>query len=395
MRILFTCVAGSQQHLNCLLPLARAALAAGDAVALASAADRAETAGRHGLEFFAVGDSFARLLTRARQELPAYRLGGDNEEVRTYTDFFAALAGPPAASDLVGVIRSFAADLVIHETGEFGAPLAATLAGVPYATVATGPPVPAAYLESAGAALAETWANFGLPPDRYGGMYRHLGIDIFPASLRRKVELAPRAGHQELRPSAASLPDQGDLFSWVGPLDDRPTVHVSFGTAAWNRSLDLMLEIVHGLQDEDVNVLAVVGPDNDPAELGPLPPNAVARPFVPHSLLMPRCRAVVTHGGSGTILSALEFGVPLLVVPQGGDQYRAAEAVESAAAGLAVAGVVTAESVRLGVRLALSHPVLRAGAARVAAEIAAMPSPSRALASVKAALFPTVGGVAA
>jgi UDP:flavonoid glycosyltransferase YjiC (YdhE family) len=391
MRILMSCVAGSQQHLNCLLPLARAAVDAGDTVALASGPDRAGTAARHSLTFFAVGDSFAQLVTRARLELPAYRLGGDDEEVRTYTNFFARLAGPRAATDLVEVIRSFGPDLVLHETAEFGAPLAATLGGIPYATVATGPPVPARYLESAGAALAETWATFGLTPDRYGGMYQHVAVDIFPASLRGAAEFAPWGGHLELRPTAARLPDQGVLSSWVGPLEDRPTVHVSFGTAAWNRAFELMKAVIEGLQDEDVNVVVVVGPDNDPAELGSLPPNVVARSFIPHSLLMPECQAIVTHGGSGTILSALEFGVPLLVVPQGGDQFRAAEAVERSAAGLAVKGSVTAEAVRLGVQLLLSHPIFRAAASRVAGEIAGMPSPNEALANVKAALVPAEG----
>ena len=48
------------------------------------------------------------------------------------------------------------------------------------------------------------------------------------------------------------------------------------------------------------------------------------------------CRAVdavVTHGGAGTTLGALAFGVPLLVLPQGADQYANAERVVAAGAG--------------------------------------------------------------
>lgn len=386
MRLLFTCVAGSQQHLQCLLPLVRAARAAGDEVALASGPDRAAMAGRHGLDFFPVGDAFGRLIARSRDEMPGYRIGGADEEALTYAGFFGVLAGPPAAADLVRVIDAYAPDLVIHETAEFGAPLAATLRGVPYATLAWGLPIPSAHLEAAGAALAPTWERYGLSPDPYGGMYRQLGIDVFPASLRSSAPLSPH--QQELRPQATVDPWSADLADWVGPLPDRPTVHVSFGTAAFNRATAVIRSVVDALAEEDLNVVAVVGPDNDPDELGPLPANTVVRPFIPHAALMPRCDAVVTHGGSGTTLSALEHGVPLLVIPQGADQFRTAAAIREAAAGFALGPAPTSDDVRLAVRTLLRHPVIRTGAAMAAAEIAAMPAPAEALACIKDALLP-------
>lgn len=386
MRVLLACVAGSQQHLNCLLPLARAAVAAGDEVALASGPDRVAEIRRYGLTFYPVGASFEVLVALAGREAPAYRLGGENEEVLTYTHMFGAVAGPRTARDLLDVLSDFRPDLVIHEAAEFGAPLAATVKGIPFATLTYGLPVPVACLEAAGAALAPAWERYGLVPDPYGGAYRHLAVDIFPQSLRGCSPVHPAAGHRDVRPKALAVPGQGALDSWVRLPADRPIVHVSFGTAAWNRAVTLMRSVVEALSDEDVTVVTVVGPGQDPGELGRLPGNAVARPFVPHGLLLPHCQAVVTHGGAGTTLAALEHGVPLLVLPQGADQFRTADAVEAAAAGLAVRGAVPAEAVRAGVQLLLRHPVLRAGAARVAEEIAVMPAPADALAAIKAAL---------
>ncbi len=46
----------------------------------------------------------------------------------------------------------------------------------------------------------------------------------------------------------------------------------------------------------------------------------VAR-YVPHSLLFPRARVIVHHGGMGSTGQALRAGVPQLVVPHMGDQY--------------------------------------------------------------------------
>ena len=60
------------------------------------------------------------------------------------------------------------------------------------------------------------------------------------------------------------------------------------------------------------------------------------RRFVPQAELLPHCTAVVTHGGSGSMLGALAHGLPLLVVPQGADQFSNADRVVAAGAGLAL-----------------------------------------------------------
>src|SRR3954453_15361341 len=50
-------------------------------------------------------------------------------------------------------------------------------------------------------------------------------------------------------------------------------------------------------------------------------------PYIPQAEVLPRCHAVIPHGGAGTTLGALAFGLPLLVIPQGADQYANAERV--------------------------------------------------------------------
>lgn len=51
-----------------------------------------------------------------------------------------------------------------------------------------------------------------------------------------------------------------------------------------------------------------------------LPPGVKAVPFAPFSELLPRCRAIVHHGGIGTIAQALAAGLPQLVMPMAHDQ---------------------------------------------------------------------------
>ena len=48
---------------------------------------------------------------------------------------------------------------------------------------------------------------------------------------------------------------------------------------------------------------------------GDMPPDILHVPYAPLSLLLPRCAALVHHGGIGTVAQALAAGVPQLIVP--------------------------------------------------------------------------------
>jgi UDP:flavonoid glycosyltransferase YjiC (YdhE family) len=51
-----------------------------------------------------------------------------------------------------------------------------------------------------------------------------------------------------------------------------------------------------------------------------LPPTAHHQSFVPLSDVLPRCAALVSHGGIGTLAQGLAAGVPQLTMPMGFDQ---------------------------------------------------------------------------
>ncbi|HET9362801.1 MAG TPA: glycosyltransferase [Vicinamibacterales bacterium] len=57
-----------------------------------------------------------------------------------------------------------------------------------------------------------------------------------------------------------------------------------------------------------------------PAQLPPLPPFAHHESFVPLSKVLPRCAALVHHGGIGTLAQGLAAGIPQLTMPMGFDQ---------------------------------------------------------------------------
>jgi UDP:flavonoid glycosyltransferase YjiC (YdhE family) len=59
-----------------------------------------------------------------------------------------------------------------------------------------------------------------------------------------------------------------------------------------------------------------------------LPPGVIHVDFAPFSQLLPRCAAVVHHGGAGSLSQGLAAGVPHLVTPMAHDQPDNAERLE-------------------------------------------------------------------
>jgi UDP:flavonoid glycosyltransferase YjiC (YdhE family) len=85
--------------------------------------------------------------------------------------------------------------------------------------------------------------------------------------------------------------------------------------------------------------------------------------------------AVVTHGGSGTVLGTLAAGLPMVLVPQGADQPQNAQRVAAGGAGIAFPlGEAAPHAVAQALARVLTEPRYRAAAQGIGEEIAATPS---------------------
>ena len=160
-------------------------------------------------------------------------------------------------------------------------------------------------------------------------------------------------------PRPAPAPD------WVAAID-RPIVLVSTSSI---KQADAVLgrTALQALAKEPVHVVATF-PAGVPPNL-PQPTNATVCEFVPHGELLDRVCCVITHGGMGTTVKALERGVPVCAVPFARDQAEVARRVEVAGCGIRLpAERLTEARLREAVRAAMT---MTDGARRVAAGFAA------------------------
>ena len=87
----------------------------------------------------------------------------------------------------------------------------------------------------------------------------------------------------------------------------------------------------------NVQVIMSIGSNVSEASLGPPPPNVIVQAYVPQLDVLQRASAFVTHGGMNSVSESLYYGVPLVVIPQMGEQEIVGRRVEELGAGLYLA----------------------------------------------------------
>ncbi len=149
----------------------------------------------------------------------------------------------------------------------------------------------------------------------------------------------------------------------------QPVVYVSEGTCQVRRPL-LLRAAAEGLGGLPLQVIMTTGRQRSPGslDLGPLADNISVESWVVQSELLPKCRVVVTNGGSGTVRAALARGIPLVVVPMEWDQLENAQRVVEAGAGLRIPPRrCSAKRLRAAVDRVLTEPSFAENARRIAA----------------------------
>lgn len=112
-----------------------------------------------------------------------------------------------------------------------------------------------------------------------------------------------------LRPVGASS-------SWGSRLHKgMPTVYVSLGTAleAWPAFYRMCLT---AFRDPVLQIVLSLGPKVDARMLGSIPAHILTAAHVPQLEILTQTDVFITHGGTNSVVEALFYGVPMIVIPQ-------------------------------------------------------------------------------
>lgn len=374
MRILFT-FAGGSGHFDPLIPIARAAGAAGHIVAFTGRPAMVPTVEAAGFLAFATGSA----VDGTPKRVPLRELSTARED-RVLREGFARRIARDRAQAILALCTKWQPDLLVCDEMDFGGMIAAERLGLPHATVlviAAGSFVrPALVAEP----LNELRAEHGLPPDPDLAMLsRYLVLSPFPPSYRDPAFPLPATAHA-LRPLALEPTKVETVPPWLARPHGAPTVYVTLGTVFNMESGNLFARVLAGLRDLPINLVVTVGRHIDPEEFGPQPDNVQIERYIAQSLILPYCSVVVSHGGSGSVMGALAHGLPMVVIPMGADQpLNAARCAELGLARVLDAVAATPESAREAVTAVLEDPAYRRAAERIRDESRALPGPAHAV----------------
>jgi MGT family glycosyltransferase len=213
----------------------------------------------------------------------------------------------------------------------------------------------------------------GLSADDGAALCSEPVFSSFPASLDRVLPSS------RMRPPfrsrvVESAPTAVDA-AWATPEDPRPLVYITFGSiiggiphlrSVYRTSLDAVADL-------PVRALLTTGRGVEPGVFGAIPSNVHVEAWVPQRDVLSRAAMVVCHGGSGTVLGGLAAGLPMVIMGVGADQPHNGRLIAAAGAGLALTKPEASE-LRAAIQKVLGDAQLRARAAELASEIAAMPT---------------------
>ena len=351
MKVLVVATPGSG-HINPMLPLIEAFLAQGDDVTVAAGEDPGGAVARAGAAFHLAGRGemawFQDLQSRVLRGNPGDGIAAERINHYFYPRLFAEIAAPDMIDDVVALGRRWHPDLVVFETYALAGPLAAEVLGVPGVHHLISPMLPHEVSELADDAVSPMWRSFDRSTPGYGGLYHGITIELSPSSLERLT--VPAGESMAMRP--VQVPDRE-----LVPADP-PCVYLTLGTF-FGGNTQVFRTVLAGLAEEDLEVVVTVGAGNDPAALDPVPANARVERYVPQRELLPRCAAVIHHGGSGTMYGSLAHGLPQVVLPQGADNFVNGGLLASCGAGLSIGPEqLTPAAARDAVRSVLTDPAL-------------------------------------
>jgi len=357
-----------------MVPLAGALRKRGHEVAFATGKSFGPLITRVGFGHFACGLDFdgSTDVFQVLPEWPVILAKHPNPALAQLHGFIQVLA-PLMADNLLGLVDAWRPDVIVRDPLEFGGYVAAERYGLPHAT-----PIWATYISARALcpdAVTQLRRRYGLPEDPgLDSLDRYLVLDFLPASWTVPGLPYPPVAHRFCAPPFDLSAGEAKPPDWLAALARRPTVYATLGTT-FNRTPATFEAILTALCDEPISLIMTVGRSMDPGQFGRQPEHIRIEQYVPQSLLLPHCEALIFHGGYNSLLSALWHGLPMVIIPQGaGDNLPTAWRCAAVGAGVLVDGnPPEPASIRAAVKAVLERAEYRATAQRFQQAIKALP----------------------
>lgn len=202
-----------------------------------------------------------------------------------------------------------------------------------------------------------------------GQLLRVRGID--PLAAERSGALQIVSARADLDPMRGAPDVRHVGVVWQGaPVASTPQrvprILVSLSTCAFAGQRQMLQHILDALAPLAVEAIVTAGPGIDTTGLR-LPDNTSIHAWLDHDEVLATTSLVVGHGGHGTSMRALSFGVPLVIMPANAliDQKRVGAVIQQHGAGLLLRKHSRPARIRAAIDTVLADPAYRESAGRL------------------------------
>ncbi len=316
------------------------------------------------------------------------------QAIELASDAFVCKPALAYAKDVLAAIEKHPVDVVVVSELVLGGCLAAEKANIPFSMI--------------------WWAMYTLPyssPPPYGSigwfsdqfarfMLQHLDIYGLPAlqaareqlglppiknlltyfkGLERILVMSSPVFDHEVRPLAnvRYIGPTIDVPGWKQeeqplpwPLDHPdPLVIIAFSGTMLEQH-EIVQRVIDALAGWAVRGVVTLG-SNLAGKKFDFPENVIPQTGVWRKKLFPKASAVVTHAGHMTVMQSLAYGVPLICMPMGREQYGNATRVASYGVGVRLSPTATITGIKEAIQNVVNEPRFRTQAARMGQQIIA------------------------
>jgi UDP:flavonoid glycosyltransferase YjiC (YdhE family) len=371
VRVLVTS-APNNGHLFPLVPLCWALRTAGHEVLAAVPEMLVGPASGAGIPTISIGDV---LLQGTETRTPTSQDTTDAGLVEHVLEFYVPLA-ETTVDRIVEVARVWRADLIIHPSWEYAAPIAAAVCGIPSLFHSWGMLPVADVDQAAHAALAPLRQRLGVELEAGSPFW----VDVGPPGFAR----ASMPGGLPM--SYVAYNGSAVLAPWLLERPARPRICVTLGNIPIMGEHDnVVATTLKGLSDLDAEIV-VAAADRLSVTVDQYPNVRLVR-RLPLSQLLPTCRLSIHHGGAGSAMTSIVTGLPQLVLPQMCVQYQHARQVAAVGAGACLLPEeLDPDTIRDTVVRLLTDPAPAEVVRTLREQLAARPSPAEVVGRLELAV---------
>ncbi|HNW89179.1 MAG TPA: glycosyltransferase [Bacteroidales bacterium] len=158
------------------------------------------------------------------------------------------------------------------------------------------------------------------------------------------------------------------VYDWLNKLDAaKPVIFITQGSVNIDNYDKLIIPALEAVKDLDVQILVATGKEFlEDLRSQFQQENIFIEEFMPYALIMPKVNLMITNGGFGGVITALNYGVPLVVASNSEDKPEIAARINYFKVGINLAtGYPKPKKIRKAVKEIFSNPVYKENAERI------------------------------